>query len=230
MTRVLTRTNLHSSSLIRVLTDLSILDTVEPGIAFAEKLGRWVNFTDAITLSTVLNASTASPPGMQLGAPSAAGVAVDEALARVRATLEKSIMTRGLPTPSHDVPMEVATGYEPYRRYYCAHQRDMDLSVRPLRAKVRQALSGASPALKQLAALDEALERVLSERESKLLATVPVLLGRRFEQLRKAHPQGTWLARFCQELQAVLLAELDVRLQPTLGLMEALNHETTQHK
>ena len=36
--------------------------------------------------------------------------------------------------------------------------------------------------------------------------------------------QGAWLSRFCNELQTVLLAELDVRLQPTVGLIEALHN------
>jgi hypothetical protein len=36
---------------------------------------------------------------------------------------------------------------------------------------------------------------------------------------------GGWLAHFCQELHTVLLAELDLRLQPTLGLVEALQNE-----
>jgi hypothetical protein len=36
---------------------------------------------------------------------------------------------------------------------------------------------------------------------------------------------GGWLANFCRELQGVLLAELDLRLQPTVGLIEALSNE-----
>ena len=102
--------------------------------------------------------------------------------------------------------------------------------------------SQSLPALRQLAALDAALDKALCERESKLLSTVPLLLRKRFEHLLKAHQQtlldtghadkpdtwmkqGAWLARFCHELQTVLLAELDVRLQPTVGLIEALHNE-----
>jgi hypothetical protein len=252
MTRALTRTNFHSSRLIRILADLAILDAVEPGIAFAEKLGLWVDYTDAITMSAALNASTASPPGTPSGAQSVASVAVSEEFTRIQATLVSSITKSGspnvgktrieLPSPKLDVPVEVATAYEPYRRYYSAHQRDMDSNIRPLRANVREVLARASPALKQLAALDAALDGILCGREIKLLSTVPLLLEKRFEQLLKAHQQklvdtkqadnpdfwmnqGGWLARFCNELQTVLLAELDVRLQPTAGLIEAFNNE-----
>jgi hypothetical protein len=40
---------------------------------------------------------------------------------------------------------------------------------------------------------------------------------------------GAWLERFCGELKAVLLVELDVRLLPTVGLIEAMNNEKTKH-
>ena len=36
---------------------------------------------------------------------------------------------------------------------------------------------------------------------------------------------AAWLADFHEELKRVLLAELDLRLQPTVGLIEALRNE-----
>lgn len=256
MTRALPRTNLHSSRLIRFFADLALVDAAEPGNAFAEKLGLWLDFNDAITLRSAHDASTASPPGTPLGVPSTAGVALGEQFARVRAALADSI-TKSCsphggkprmewPASKPGLPMDLAAAYEPYRRCYLAHQRDMDLSVRPLRTNVREVLMRASPPLKKLAALDAALDAILRDRESSLLSTVPGLLKKRFVQLFKAHQQkladtqqadnpalwmqaGGWLARFCNELQTVLLAELDLRLQPTVGLMEALNNEITQH-
>ena len=239
MTRALTRTPFHSSQLIRILADLALLDAVEPGGAFAEKLGLWVAFRDAITLSAALTASpSATPSGARLVAPAAVRAEFD----RVRATLVSAMTKTSSPAPSLDEPLDVATGYEPYRRYYLAHQRDMEANIRPLRAKVRGVLLKASPALQQLATLDAALDGILAERESKLLATIPLLLEQRFGQLLKAHQQmlletpqtdhpdfgmraDGWLTRFRHEFQTVLLAELDVRLQPTLGLVEAFNNE-----
>ena len=237
MTRTLTRTHFHSSRLVRILSDLALVEPVGAGGAFAEKLGQWVDIAGAISLRA---AQTAIPAGAHAGMPSVAAVSIGEEFARMRAALEDSITRRGL-------PMGAATDYEPYRRYYFAHQRDMDLNVCQLRVKVRARLAKASPALKQLADLDAALDAILSERESKLFSKVPLLLERRFAQLLKAHQQrlvatqqadnpafwmkpGGWLARFCHELQTVLLAELDVRLQPTLGLIEAFNNEITKHK
>jgi hypothetical protein len=112
-----------------------------------------------------------------------------------------------------------------------------------LRVNVREALAKASPRLKKLADLDATLEKILRDRESKLLSKVPVLLKKRFEQLFKAHQQtlvdaqqadnpagwteaGGWLARFCNDMQMLLLAEMELRLQPTMGLIEAFKQDT----
>ena len=237
MTRAQTRTHFHSSRLVRTLSDLALLAPVGAGGAFAEKLGQWVGIAGAISLRAT---HSPNPAGAKFDSSPAARVAVGEEFARMRSALEDAITQRGL-------PQGVATDYEPYRRYYAAQQRDMDVNVRLLRAKVRDVLTKASPALKQLAALDAALDAILAEREGRLLSKVPKILEKRFDQLLKAHQQrllatqqadhpdfwmkpGGWLARFCHELQTVLLAELDVRLQPTLGLIEALNNEITNPK
>lgn len=258
-THIPTRIHLHSSRLIRILSDLALADAVDPGMAFAEKLGQWVDYSDAISLSAALTASatsTTSPPAMPSEAQMNARLDAADAFARVRETLVASITKsaqsnlsgKRAELPAAEPGMsDVAMSYEPYRRRYVALQRDMEAAIRPLRAQMRDVLTKASPALKALAALDAALDGILCEREGQLLATVPVLLNKRFTQLLKAHQQalpvatqadspalwlrpGGWLARFGHEFQTVLLAELDVRLQPTQGLMEALNNETTKMK
>lgn len=250
MTRSPTRTHFPSSRLIRILSDLALLDTAEPEAAFAEKLGLWVDYSEAIALSTALSASSS---GARSAAPPHSSV-LNEELASLRRGLENSIMQSEStktgkarierPSPDREWPVKLAAAYEPYRRYYAAYQREMDSDIRHLRVSVREALARTSPALGQLAALDAALDKVLCERENKSLSTVPLLLRKRFEHLFKTHQQalldtgqtdkpaawmkeGAWLTRFCDELQTVLLAELDVRLQPTVGLIEALQHEKT---
>ena len=121
----------------------------------------------------------------------------------------------------------------------------MEAALVQLRAQVREALKGGSPALRQLAGLDGVLEKALAERERNLFLNVPLLLEKRFEQLRDAHASapeassqadgvarwmqpGGWLAVFCKDLQSVLLAELDLRLQPVLGLVEAFGNEVSK--
>lgn len=252
MTRALTRTNFHSSQLIRTLADLAVLETAGPVAAFGEKLGLWIDFADAITLTGVLNAHAPQPAAALQRVP---GEPVAAEFAKARAGLEAVITKSSTPPtgraraelalPQLDLPLDDPKVYAPFRRYHQAHQREMENSVRNARARVRDGVAAAAPRLRQLVALDGALEGVLVEREARLLASLPSLMEKRFNQLRKAYLQthaagpaaddkpelwmkpGAWLARFCTELQTVLLAELDLRLQPAVGLLEALHNENT---
>jgi hypothetical protein len=255
MTRVLPRTNFHSSKLIRCLADFSMVAAVEPENAFAEKLGLWVHFTDAIKLSALHNDGISLLPTMPHKARNDARLTSHLAFEKVRASVVNSIAKSfsqnlgkahiQLPVPSLELPMDIAAVFTPYRRFYESHQRDIALSIQPLRVNLRESLANASPQLKKLAELDAALETILSEREDKLLLTVPILLKKHFEQLFKAHQQtlldsqqadqpntwikaGGWLAQFYQDMQTLLLAEFELRLQPVLGLMEASNLEKDQ--
>lgn len=252
MTRALPRTTFNSSRLIRFLADLAIADVADSKQSFAERLALWLDVNDAISLSTALNASAANGSDARL-APSVASAAVGEELARVRMALARSIGSDGvlnagttrarLPAPGASI--ESAADFSPYRRYYVAHQRDMESSIGPLRASARAALASLSPPLRRLAAVDAVLDEALRVRERSALSTVPSLLEKRFAQLRQAHLEaradvqapddpdlwmqpGGWLAVFCQDMQGVLLAELEVRLQPVTGLIEAISNEVTK--
>lgn len=246
MTRALPRTNFNSSRLTRFLADLDLMAANVPGPAFAERLGEWLNAADAMRLYAAHNAG-AGAQDASAAARLATPAALGEECARLRTALTDGIVqscTPGgatrirLPLPDPNAPADIAADYEPYRRFHLAQQRDMELAIGPLRGRVRAALTQAAPALGKLAALDAALDGILSGREGKLLAAVPALLERRFAQLRAAHRQALaaaqqvddpaawlqpdgWLAHYCQELQAALLAELDLRLQPLTGLIEA---------
>ncbi|MEO7106162.1 MAG: DUF3348 domain-containing protein [Rhodoferax sp.] len=253
MTRASTRTNFHSSQLLRTLADLAVLPAAEPAAAFGEKLGLWIDFADAIALTGVHNAGALDDA--TLAAQFAVDAPLDEEFNKMRAQLE-GVITKSLAPntgrtraeltlPKLDTPLDDVKAYAPFRRYHQAHQRDMEMNVRNVRVKLREGVAKASPRLRQLVALDAAFDGILVEREGRLLASIPSLLEKRFNHLRKAHLQtladtqrtddnpdlwmkpGAWLARFCAELQAVLLAELDLRLQPAVGLLEAFLHEKT---
>ena len=248
MARGSPRTSFDSSKLIRALSDLVSTDVAASRQSFADRLGQWLDFADAIALFSALNGSTDAA-----GSPAAAEhQALQGEFTRVRSALLESINTDGvltpgkarikLPAPAWHASTEGAADYLPYHRYYLAHQRDMGAAIAPLRASVRAGLAQRSPALRQLAALDGVLDQALAPRERSLLANVPQLLGRRFEQLHQAHRNalttpddparwlqpGAWLHTFCQDMRAVLLAELELRLQPVAGLMDALNEVTRQ--
>ncbi len=190
-------------------------------------------------------------------ATSDAYTALQNSFAKASASMERTLANAGtgapgrsrnqLPRPDPGASVEEARAYTPYRRYHQAQQRELEQSATSLRATMREGVAKACPRLAQLVALDAAFDDILCEREAKLLSTITTLLERRFNHLYRTHVQGLvdrrqqdnvdqwcrsggWLTHFHQELQAVLLAEWDLRLQPTLGLLEALHHETTQQR
>lgn len=266
MTKPLPRTAFNSSRLIQILGGLCAETHAGTGAAtgaegaaesktsFSERLGQWLGFTDAIALSGALNARV-MPEAARIAAPT--GHSVEEDCVRLRAALADSIVCDGVLRPGRariklPVPAASVTGvdrvdFQVYRRYYAAHQRDMEAGIGPLRARTREVLSSTSPALRQLATLDGVLEQAFGNQERDLLAGVPQLLERRFAQLKRSHQEalataqhvenpgawlqpGGWLAVFCQDMQAVLQAELEIRLQPVLGLLDALNEDGREHQ
>ncbi|WP_236580597.1 DUF3348 family protein [Rubrivivax sp. A210] len=214
----------NSSALVRLLAALAAPELAgeakgEPSLA--ESLGRWLDWTGAISLSAALSVgAVAEAPG----ATAAAKAAAAECL-RARAQLAKAIAAE--PVFASE-PVAGAADFLPYRHAVMAQQRAMETRIAALRSQVRRALAGRGGALAQLAALDGAMDEALAARERALLAGVPALLEKRFARLQREtdDPAGTaWRAAIGQELKSVLLAELELRLQPVLGLLEALEQE-----
>jgi hypothetical protein len=138
-----------------------------------------------------------------------------------------------------EVPGNHVAAYEPFRNFYVTRQGDLDIKIRQLRSHVKDSIAGLSPELAQLSSLDTLLGDVLSSRTRELFAKVPMFLGRRFGRLLDEHWQelsnkpavgdieqwmkpGGWIAKFCGEMRASLLAEIEVRLQPVLGMIDSL--------
>ena len=125
---------------------------------------------------------------------------------------------------------------------YGEQQRRMAMGIDALRVHARQVLSRATPELARLAALDSVMDQMLGGREQHMLSTVSAFLKKRFEQLRRQaaaeaaadaetlfgetlnpSQQPAWLVQLAAEFQQALLAELDLRLQPIVGMAEALH-------
>jgi hypothetical protein len=70
------------------------------------------------------------------------------------------------------------------------------------------------------------MEDVVGGRERALLAQVPGLLAQRYERLQ-AEDAEHLTPRFQRELQQLLEAELDFRLHPVEGLLDALRQAAT---
>lgn len=213
-------------ALVRLLARLAEVDTPASKHGLSERLGQWLGWADAIALSAALNGRAPNTPDAPAVRPLAPQAAEGE-FARVRKVLAKAI-EQDTAAPPREALIAPETGFSPFRRAYAAKQQSMELAIGTLRGQLRESLTGRSPALARLAAVDAVMEQVVGAQERLLLWRVPSLLERHFERLRDAagtDPHETWMRRFCRDMQAVLLAELEIRLQPVEGLLEALRDE-----
>ncbi|UUZ72624.1 DUF3348 domain-containing protein [Polaromonas sp. P1(28)-8] len=246
-----------SSRLVRLLSDLASVDVEASRQDFAERLGLWLDVFDGITLhaahQSIKTVDEEKPSDALLGRT----FALEEEFHRVRTTLVKAITASSAspasgkrvrnPVPQPEAATETDAGYAPYHQRYLDQQRHMALRIDALRAHARQAIAKVSPQLGQLATFDAVMDQMFGGREQKLLSTVPVLLERRFGHLRKTRQLGLdaaqqqdalaswrqpggWLDVFGKEMQEVLLAELEVRLQPVVGLIEAFSNEVKKYQ
>ena len=241
------RATFHRSALVRLLSEQHP-QIPEPKYDFGERLGRWLDLSDAMTLYSVLG----NEAGERAPLPRAESD-LPAQLQRVRRALSEAIENDGVfridpngsaPRIPFPLPQSRASAadvssppdFTPYHRYYLAHQREMTNAITALRTQARKALAAQSPAGRQLAGLDATFEKSLAARESSLLANVPILFSKCFEQRYAEHraalvgeddpatwtQPGSWLDAFCNDAKRLLLAELDLRLKLVAGLIAAL--------
>ncbi|TNF61432.1 MAG: DUF3348 family protein [Burkholderiales bacterium] len=197
----------------------------------AERLGQWLNVAEAIELRAagpaLAQAARRSGASPAPGARQRLHEQLQAELERVRAVLGRSILARD---PAHrpdpcDPDVELALWHQRLNDV----QRRMEMSVDALRQHVRQQLGAGGPALARLAALDAVMDRLYAGREQRLLAGLPAFLKARFAALRGAAATEDraggrhWLDTFNEEFEQLLLAELDLRLLPVVGLIESLD-------
>jgi hypothetical protein len=232
--------SLNSSRLVRHLSDLAA-----PGVdvargQFAQRLSRLIDFSDSIKLSAVharLGTTPFEPSGQS-------GAAIQEGFLRRRQSLAQSIarsftpgaspMRSRLPQPEAGPAEDDTAAFDPYLKFYKAQQRHLDFTIQGIQDDVRREVAGLAPGLDELVTMDTALGNTLVSHARKYFAAIPGLLGRRFalllQQYRQAssdeqHRQTLWLqlhTQFCTDMQESLLAELEARLLPSQGLIEAI--------
>lgn len=183
-----------------------------------EGLGRWLGWAESGPLFEALNAPVA--PSAALPADELDAAAQD--LDQVRQWLERAVAAepqtrRGAPPPD----------LAECRQRYAALQHQMAQALSALRQRLRERLATAGGDAARLATVDALLGRVVEARESLILAALPALLERRAEQRRQTDPDLGPSALHA-DMRALLQAELALRLQPLLGLLEALRARTTE--
>ncbi|MCY1535735.1 hypothetical protein D9M68_711530 [compost metagenome] len=142
---------------------------------------------------------------------------------------------------------EAEADYANFRQRYLSLQHTMETSVGNLRSRLRGMVAARNGEWTRLAVVDAIMDRALLPKERALLGAIPKLLQSHFQRLRQAEAaalaeaeaameeagaegpaapapiaSGAWLDTFRKDMRSVLLAELDVRLQPVEGLLAAL--------
>ncbi|WP_336091020.1 DUF3348 domain-containing protein [Pseudomonas sp. CGJS7] len=227
------RAPVRGPTFIRVLARLTAADVPQPTQSLSDQLSQWIDWTHAVALSTALDGK---PPEPMLDERILSAVDEDEC-ARVRAALAAAIAA----DPAFAAPAGAAADYPFFRQRYQTLQQTMEAGVGRLRERLRAMLTHGTPQMARLAAVDAVMERALSRRERSLLSAAQTLLADHFERLRVAAASAAeenqaaenqaaddaWLESFRRDMRNLLLAELDVRLQPAEGLLAALR--TTSH-
>ncbi len=212
------RTPVPGPPFIRLLAALADRNAPRTGPDLSDRLSQWIDWTRAVALSRALDGRLPAPAE---GEP-AAVAALAEECARVRAGLVATITQPA--DPGRPVPVDAVA----YRQRCLTTQRAMLTATGRLRGQLRDRLAAEPGELARLAEVDAAMEQALSPREQQLLASVPALLGLHFEHLRESagsaevDSDSGWLQNFRNDMQAVLMAELDVRFHPIEGLLAAL--------
>lgn len=197
-----------------MLARLAQSDAKASGPPLSDRLSQWIDWNRAVALSRALD-------GMPAAADAISPAFDDtehEACTHARAKLRHAIAA--------DEPVVASDDYAAFQQRCVSLQRAMLAATGRLRGRLRDALARQSPEMARLAEVDAAMERVLSPREQKLLASVPVVLGQHFARLRQSAHGTSWLDAFRRDMRQLLLAELEFRFQPLEGLLAALRAQS----
>lgn len=218
---------LRAPAFVRDVAHLGQATPLAPGQALTETLAGWLDWKQAVALATALETSPAATAAGDEPAALAPGLDLDRVRASLEAAIARDPALRAGPAETAD--------YAFVHRRYLALQQAMESAIAQLRARLRTQLASAGPVLARLAAVDAVLEQTLLRPERRALHAVPALLAQRHASLCPAahplpapegaddSPAPAWLATFRGELHRTLLAELDVRLHPVLGLLAAFH-------
>jgi len=214
----------QSSKLLAQLARLGAPAASDALPCFAERLSRLFGLGDTMTLDAA-TAYRARQPGQVQGA-------VVDKLTDELATTRRALVRR-VHTWADELEFEGEPECEPVLNVWLALQRKIAANSRQLRDKVRKSMKDQSQTLARLAELDAVFDHTMAGYTSQCFSTISQVLEQRFRALQTSdeQPQTSgqashdWFHRYCEEAQALLLAELDVRLEPVLGLLEACHNE-----
>lgn len=246
MTQTATATTVNSQ-MIRFLSELDLPCDSISHTSFAMRLSQLIDLSGSIKI-----ANAHSTLGQLNQAPAeASAIEAKQEFLRVHALIVDGILESFSPSErllwaelpnSESLRLDdVNKALKPYLDFYSLHQKQILAKVKKLRVFVQNAASSVSVELAQLAKLDAVLEDTLIIHSRTVFSQVSHLLKQRFaplfhvfqkpqRELSQDNDQTIEIIQLhqqlCNDLQALLLAEVEVHLLPVLGLIEAIDEET----
>ncbi|PHQ17053.1 hypothetical protein CLH61_00355 [Marinobacter profundi] len=223
----------HSARLVERLLRLEKRAASESHGCFAERLGRLFGLGDTMTLDKALGFRPQGQPEPVADLEHQLLQELADARRKVLDKLDLALeeFDKAEPRkPLADLNTEAASApspdFAPFLQFYLARQRQIVAASRQLRARFRTAVAGYSHTMARIAEFDGVFDHAMAQYTSQCFATLPALLEKRFVALQQEQDAGSdWRGLFQQEIQLLLLAELDVRLEPALGLLAAIHQE-----
>ncbi len=248
------RPQLNRSSLVRLLQSWAQAGNPVPDDTI-QALSGWLGAFEAITLNGVLDSIVSSAVHTERKhAPVDEAVLrslVEATHAQLTGLMEpiqeqgpaSRVVHRGRQTePVRPLDPQALTEWAFHAHRHQSVQRQFDARLQHLRSQVRAQLAKGSTVLRQLATLDAVMAQMFEAQEKRLWATLLAQLERRFnywsaqrsqpvtasepDDVQRWSAPGGWLHSFEQDFRALLQAELQTRLQPVLGLVEAVQDST----
>jgi len=236
-TKKFTSGPLHVSRLIQLLQQLHLSKRPVSAYNVAEKLGGLIDLSLSVSLSTTLGGLRRVAGGEE---PLPRDFlrqqllqAREQWLAALVASCDPSQRTGAVALPRLNLDFDesdIATAAQPFARFYALQQSEMEHHISGLQRQVREVLKHSSAEMARLAVLDKSLFEIMAKQTRRAFGTLPPLIAKHWiwhYQHRAATTgsddaaQPAWYQHFLNDLRDILLAELDIRLQPVIGLIEA---------
>ena len=235
------RTALHSTRLVRSLAALIDTPSHDSGHQFSCRLGTLIDLGDSVKLASaqsglkelVFKAGVVDSAHIRREFLSGRAAIINGIL---QACVPGETVSRiRFPEMAPNTPEAEATAPDAYVAFYRAQQNEIGYAVLRLHTAIRADISGLSPGLQQLAALDSALGTAMGNHLRGHFSAVPVLLTQHVVALRSDYLEqldgeschaDAWpvqLGKLRADIQNLLLAEVEARLLPLQGLVEAIN-------
>lgn len=237
MTQAVADTRLNTTRLISLLSSLTDRSATLPRNQVAQGLGRMIDLPDSISIADTLDKLPRIKPG-ETGMQADPVLRLQRGHAAMIKTVTGSLsmgssparITLGMfiePAAGKDGALQPPPDYQAYLKLHAALQRDLDFKARTLQADIRKCLAQHSRNSARLAAIDGALAEPIARRSRALFAKIPGLLQAHFQAIAAQAdvPEEAVQQQLSDTLQTVLLAEIEARLLPALGLIEALEEE-----